>query len=337
MSCSTVLSTSKSDIQRAADALSQGKLVAFPTETVYGLGADAFNAPAVARIFAVKQRPHFDPLIVHIAAIQSLARVADCTALAPAAQNMLNTLILHLWPGPLTLVLPKHPAIPAIVTAGLPTVAVRFPDHPLAQQLIRLSTGAIAAPSANPFGCLSPTRAAHVVETLGNAIDYVIDGGKTGVGVESTILDLSTGQPRILRPGGTAQESIEALIGQVAAPAPAPAITAPGQLQSHYAPRTRLSLHRLESIPYVADAAYLFFDGPSRDEWCTNHKVSVNSRVLSETGSLVEAAANLFAILHDLDKAAVSIIQAQRLPEQGLGVAVNDRLSRAAALNAHDD
>jgi L-threonylcarbamoyladenylate synthase len=201
------------EIRTAAEAIRSGLLVAFPTETVYGLGADCFNPTALARVFEVKGRPRFDPLIVHIAELSALDRVAD-TALVNG--RILDLLVSRFWPGPLTLILPRRPLVPDLVTSGLPTVAVRFPAHSVALHLIRLSTGAVAAPSANPFGYLSPTRAEHVRAQLGNKVDYVLDGGPSSVGVESTVIDLcASGRPRILRPGGVSREDLEALIGAV--------------------------------------------------------------------------------------------------------------------------
>ena len=335
-----VLSLSDQDLRTAADALSAGLLVAFPTETVYGLGADAFNGDAVAKVFAAKGRPCFDPLIVHIARMEHLARIADLTALCPGAREKTGALCHAFWPGPLTLVLPKTPAIPPLVTGGLPTVAVRLPAHEAARKLIDLSTGAIAAPSANPFGRLSPTRAEHVLEGLGNVIDFILDGGRAGIGVESTVVALfSDGKQRILRPGGIARECIEAVIGPVEGSAKAGAdILAPGQLTSHYAPGTPLTLHSQEEIlalPYRAREGYLFFSAASRTLWLARQRRAPKEarfiRALSETGNLTEAGANLFDTLHELDKGFVSVIRAEQAPAWGLGIAINDRLSRAAA------
>jgi L-threonylcarbamoyladenylate synthase len=317
-------------------------LVAFPTETVYGLGADAFNSAAVAKVFAAKGRPAFDPLIVHIARREHLAQVADLAALPPAAREKAGALCHAFWPGPLTLVLPKTPAIPRLVTSGLPTVAVRLPDHKAAQSLISLSTGALAAPSANPFGRLSPTRAEHVLEGLGSAVDFILDGGRTSIGVESTVVALaSDGSQRILRPGGIGRESIEEIIGPVEAASNSKAgggVHAPGQLPSHYAPGTPLILYtqaQMSALPYRGHEGYLFFSAASRTVWLERRCLAPGEtpliQTLSETGSLAEAGANLFDTLHDLDKRAVSVIRAEQAPWRGLGVAINDRLSRAAA------
>ncbi|MDR2150389.1 MAG: threonylcarbamoyl-AMP synthase [Spirochaetaceae bacterium] len=329
MNSSTVLLyPDEQAIKLAADALRRGKVVAFPTETVYGLGADAFNPAAVTAVFAAKKRPRFDPLIVHIADYAMLEAVAALQALG--ARTTLDKLIQNLWPGPLTVILPKQPSVPDIVTAGLSTVAVRVPSHPVAQKLIRLSTGAIAAPSANLFGRLSPTRAEHVVQSLNGAADYIIDDGKTGIGLESTVLDLCSCKPCILRPGGTAQEQIEALIGPVLRGYDPQTISSPGQLKNHYAPTKPLHTSSLEQIPYHTDAAYLFFDGKSRESWCAGKPAIAKTLVLSESGSLSEAAANLFVLLHELDAETVPVIYAQLAPEKGLGIAINDRLKRAS-------
>ncbi|MDR2103275.1 MAG: threonylcarbamoyl-AMP synthase [Treponema sp.] len=351
-----LLPLSEENIRLAAEALRQGSLVAFPTETVYGLGADAFNVSALAKVFAAKRRPRFDPLIIHIARLQDLEQAADLSALDRESREKTRALGLHLWPGPLTLILPKRPEVPDLATSGLPSVAVRFPDHPAAQRLILLSTGALAAPSANLFGCLSPTRAEHVRDQLGGEVAFILDGGPTRVGVESTVLDLCSGPPRILRPGGSSRERIEAVIGPVEFPVPGegPAsspggllpsghVRSPGQLKGHYAPRTPLLLYRREGMLGLADSpleGFLFFDGPSRDAWFQRagrlregRRLPGESRIrtLSEGGNMNEAAANLFDLLHRLDRLGLCRIRAEEVPETGLGAAVNDRLRRAAA------
>jgi L-threonylcarbamoyladenylate synthase len=344
----TTLSTSQADLRRAAEALRAGLLVAFPTETVYGLGADAFNQTALARVFAAKGRPRFDPLIVHIAEPEALDRLADLSALPPRLREKALALSERFWPGPLTLALPKRPLVPDLATSGLPTVAIRFPDHPAAQALIRLSTGAVAAPSANRFGSLSPTRADHVEEQLGDRIDFIIDGGRTTVGVESTVLDLSGGAgtagasqaaPRLLRPGGVSREAIEALIGAVELPGPGGgAPVSPGQLKSHYAPRAPLSRHSpgaMAALPYRQGERYLFFSAATRDAWLANQNGPSapppdEAWALSSSGDTLEAAARLFDLLHRLDRLGASRIHAEEAPAEGLGPAINDRLFRAA-------
>jgi L-threonylcarbamoyladenylate synthase len=333
-----------------------GKLVAFPTETVYGLGADAFNTRALARVFEAKGRPRFDPLIIHIARFDALDRIVLFEALDGRRRTLLDKIAASFWPGPLTLVLPKRKEVPDLATAGLATAALRFPSHPAAQALITLSTGAVAAPSANPFGRLSPTRAEHVIEGLGDKIDCVIDGGPSAVGVESTVLDLSvSGPPRILRYGGIGREALEAAIGPVEAPAAAAgedaagaypqggrsspgtedrARSAPGNLRGHYAPGTPLILHGSDALAYSVyrgGEGYLFFSGKNRDAFVGRNPGASALFVLSEAGSVLEAAANLFELLHRLDRLGLDRIHAEMLPQEGLGAALNDRLSRASA------
>jgi L-threonylcarbamoyladenylate synthase len=336
-----ILSISDGDIALAAEALRGGLLVAFPTETVYGLGADGFNPAALARVFQAKGRPRFDPLIIHIAALEGLDPLADLDALGGERRDQVRRLCRRLWPGPLTLILPKRGAVPDLATSGLPTVAVRFPDHPAARKLIALSTGAVAAPSANPFGRLSPTRAEHVRDQLGDRVDLILDGGRTRVGLESTVLDMTGPVPRVLRPGGCPPGEIEALIGPVdiSAGSGGP-VNAPGQLKSHYAPRTPLILHSPEGmavLEYEAGAGYLFFCGDSRERWSRQFPAAGPaplSRVLSGEGEGVEAAANLFDTLHELDRLGLSRIHAEEAPAAGLGPAINDRLRKAAAGNS---
>jgi L-threonylcarbamoyladenylate synthase len=325
-----MLSTSDTDLAKAATALAAGLLVAFPTETVYGLGADAFNQSALARIFEVKNRPRFDPLIIHVAALETIWRIADESSLSKAAVERLSVLAEKLWPGPLTLILPKRGEVPDLATSALATAAIRFPSHPVAQKIIRLSTGAVAAPSANLFGRLSPTRAAHVKAQLGDKVDYIVDGGKTTVGLESTVLDLSGDVPRILRQGGTEREKIEALIGPVelSCDSPSEAPLSPGQLKSHYAPRTPLVIckrEEMDATPFTSGEGRLYFSHPRVEGILTDR-----TRVLSETGNVTEAAANFFDCLHELDSMGFDFIRAEEAPASGLGEAINDRLRRAA-------
>jgi L-threonylcarbamoyladenylate synthase len=325
-----MLSTSDTDLEKAAAALAAGFLVVFPTETVYGLGADALNRSALARVFEAKGRPRFDPLIIHIAALETLCRVADESLLDKITVERLSILSEKLWPGPLTLILPKRKEVPDLATSALATAAIRFPSHPVAQKLIRLSTGAVAAPSANLFGRLSPTRASHVKEQLGDKVDYIVDGGKTQVGVESTVLDLSRGVPKVLRQGGTELEKIEALIGtvEVSCSTPSEAPLSPGQLKSHYAPRTPLVLCKrgeMDAIPFATGEGRLYFSCPEGVGI-----IAERTRVLSETGNATEAAANLFDCLHELDSLGLEFIRAEEAPDCGLGKAINDRLRRAA-------
>jgi L-threonylcarbamoyladenylate synthase len=333
----------------AASAIRGGGLAAFPTETVYGLGGDAFNPLALAKIFKAKGRPRFDPLIVHIASGETLGEIADLSALAPEARDAVARLTAECWPGPLTLVLPKRDRIPALATSGLATVAVRVPSHPAARELIRLSTGAVAAPSANRFGCLSPTRAEHVAEQLGDRVGIILDGGACTLGLESTVLDMASGGPRILRPGGLPRERLEALLGPLAGASPpaGPAspdgcppgprsqgeLRSPGLLASHYAPRTPLYLHSpgdMAALPGRPDTAYLFFSRRSLESWARGNDSAGALEILSEGGGLSEAAANLFDALHRLDKLALRRIHAEAAPPRALGEAINDRLRRAA-------
>jgi L-threonylcarbamoyladenylate synthase len=333
-----LLKTTDESIRRAADILSGGGLVAFPTETVYGLGANVFNQTALAKIFEVKNRPHFDPLIVHVADTEMLEKTADLSRLDSAARKRLAVLTEKLWPGPLTLVLPKLKTIPDLATAGLSTVAVRLPGHEAARRLIALSGGPVAAPSANPFGYLSPTRAEHVLDLLGGKIDMILDGGPSNVGVESTVLDICGDRPRILRYGGVPAETIEALIGPVAdgQATSTDGVTSPGMLKSHYAPRTPLSVYDTPGgLPDDPGAALLFFDGAGRNFWLSARKTTPAGPetvvVLSETGNTLEAAARLFETLHDLDRPDIKRIHAQLAPETSLGRAINDRLKRGSS------
>jgi L-threonylcarbamoyladenylate synthase len=340
-------------IREAAQAIRSGGLAAFPTETVYGLGGDAFNAAALARIFEAKGRPRFDPLIIHIADTADLELAADLSALSPRTRRRLDKL-RGLWPGPLTLILPKRRELPDLATSGLATAAIRLPDHPAARMLIRLSTRAVAAPSANLFGRLSPTRAEHVRDQLGDKVDVILDGGPARIGVESTVLDLAGERPRLLRFGGIPGEQLEALIGpvEIAGPAragngdsrggPPSAKTAgapesPGQLTSHYAPRTPLLVYRradMIALDRRAGEGFLFFDGAAREAWTARNGGETRGAgavmTLSETGDMIEAAAKLFDTLHKLDALELSCIRAQEAPGGSLGPAINDRLYRAS-------
>jgi len=341
-----IKTVSDATIQEAAAFMARGGLVAFPTETVYGLGGNAFSPLSLAKIFEVKGRPRFDPLIVHIADFETLETVADLSSLDAQARQNLAALTKQFWPGPLTLILPKQKTIPDLATSGLPTVAVRLPDHDAARRLIALSSGAVAAPSANPFGYLSPTRAEHVAAMLGEKVEYILDGGPARFGLESTVLDMTGDKPRILRPGAVTKEAIEALVGPTAAgPAAvnsaAEAPASPGLLKSHYAPRATLVTFNNEppcdekpenNSAAGRQAAYLFFDGASRDRWLASRPPSPTAAaVLSESGDLTEAASRLFETLHELDCCEVKRIYAQLAPEENLGIAINDRLRRAEA------
>jgi L-threonylcarbamoyladenylate synthase len=313
----SILPATGAAIAFAAKMLKEGHLVAFPTETVYGLGADVFNPDALASVFEVKHRPRFDPLIVHIAHKNALNALVDFTAMSALAKQRLELLSATFWPGPLTLILPKQPRVPGLATAGLATVAVRFPDNPVALRLISGlgADGAVAAPSANPFGYLSPTCAEHVAAQLGNAVPVILDDGPCKIGVESTVLDISESSgdaPRILRPGGITVEALRAVLPDVREDEHAEEPhRAPGQLASHYAPRTPLYLHSTEEMR-------TFTEKPG--DVCLR---------LDET--LQKSAASLFEKLHLLDGQGYAAIHAELAPEHGLGIAINDRLRRAAA------
>ena len=302
------------DLETAARILGDGGLCAFATETVYGLGADARNADAVLAIYAAKGRPRFNPLIVHCASLDMAERYV-------VFDDVARRLAAAFWPGPLTLVLPMVPdnGICDIVTAGLDTLAVRVPAHETARRLIALADRPIAAPSANPSGTLSPTRAADVIAGFGGKVP-VLEGGNCASGVESTIIASRNGQVVQLRAGAVPHEAIEAVLGRAVPRAkPGDAITAPGMMARHYAPKSALRLNVEQPEP---GEAYLGF-GPAP-------VVSGPLRNLSEAGDLAEAARNLFALLHDLDDAGAPSIAVAPIPETGLGEAINDRLRRAA-------
>jgi L-threonylcarbamoyladenylate synthase len=309
------------ELQQAAATLQAGGLVAIPTETVYGLAANALNAQAVAKIFAAKERPFFDPLIVHLAEESWWPRVVS--DFPPIARK----LAAKFWPGPLTMILPKASAVPPLVTSGLMTVGVRVPDHPLAQKLLRLADLPVAAPSANPFGRLSPTTADHVRDQLGNRVEMILDGGPCRVGVESTIVQIQGDVVTLLRPGGVPLEEIEAVIGRVQQPAKGSQQNplAPGMLDSHYAPRTPLKI--VDQLPLTAPARRTGILTLSTTEESTSYTIT---EVLSQRGNLIEAAANFFQALHRLDQAQLDLILATPFPDEGLGRALNDRLRRAA-------
>ncbi|MCW8953130.1 MAG: L-threonylcarbamoyladenylate synthase [Rhodospirillales bacterium] len=307
------LSPDTAGIAEAAALLRDGKLVAFPTETVYGLGGNAGNDAAVAAIFAAKDRPHFNPLIVHVHDIEAAERIAIFDARA-------RRLADAFWPGALTLVLPRRAdaALSLLVSAGLDTVAVRIPRHPVAEALLRQSGCPVAAPSANPSGTISPTTAQHVIDGLNGRIDAVLDGGPCAVGIESTVVDLSEETSVLLRPGGIAEEDITAVIGPLEAATGAPdAPKSPGMMERHYAPATPLRLNAREA----SSGEVLLGFGPEAAEGSAN---------LSSEGNLVEAAANLFAMLRALDDGKARGIAVMPIPETGLGRAINDRLRRAA-------
>ncbi len=308
-------------IRQAAEIIRRGGIGVFPTETVYGLGADAFNPLAVARIFEVKRRPYFDPLIVHVASHDDLEK------LVLEVPSNARSLMDRFWPGPLTVVLLKKEEVPDIVTAGLPTVAVRMPKHPMALGLIERAGTPIAAPSANPFGYLSPTTAHHVEERMKAQIDFILDGGPCEVGLESTILSFSEAKPRLLRPGGVPLEEIESAIGPLEAERNEGTPSAPGMLPRHYAPRTPIFIGKSERTVVSCKEkkiGLLAFRATEKVQ-CFHH-----IEVLSKEGDLREAAANLFAAIRRLDALNLDRIVAEPIPEVGLGRAIMDRLRRAS-------
>ncbi|SOD80333.1 L-threonylcarbamoyladenylate synthase [Spirosoma fluviale] len=308
------------DRGKAKEFLEAGNVVGIPTETVYGLAGNALNTDAVLRIFQVKNRPSFDPLIVHTDSISKLSRfVTDIPALA-------QKLAEAFWPGPLTLLLPKQSLIPDLVTSGLSTVAVRIPNHPLTLDLLRSLDFPLAAPSANPFGYISPTTAQHVADQLGDQVPYILDGGPAGVGIESTIIGFEENIPTVFRLGGMALDQIEAVIGSVSVRTHSTSNPqAPGMLSSHYAPRKPLILLAPGTSPQPGErVGALAFREPFGGIQARNQ------RVLSSTGDLNEAAKNLFAYLRELDTLAIDVIYAEPLPNAGLGWAMNDRLRRAS-------
>jgi len=313
------------DIVRAAQLLKEGRLVAIPTETVYGLAANALNEKAVLAIFEAKKRPHFDPLIIHVPTVESAAKYALLN------DPQLTRLAHAFWPGPLTLLLPKKQLVPDLVTSGLNRVAVRVPAHPLTQQLLGLIDFPLAAPSANPFGYVSPTEASHVNAQLGQEVDYIVDGGSCSVGLESTIAGMENGELCVYRLGGLTQEQLEEVAGPVKlllnnSSNP----SAPGQLKSHYAPRKPLFVGELQDLETQ-------FEGKKRAVLCYGKQNDLQSELvfnLSEAANLNEAAINLFRFMRLADESDAEVVLCQPLPEKGLGRAMNDRLKRAAVKTA---
>jgi L-threonylcarbamoyladenylate synthase len=329
-----LLPANPESIVEAAEAIRNGGLVAFPTETVYGLGANALDVNAVARIFTAKGRPAADPLIVHLSSVDQITRIVR--SVSPAAL----TLAEAFWPGPLTLILPKRPEVPDLVTSDLDTVAVRVPDHPVALALIKAADLPIAAPSANRFGHISPTTAQHVWHDLRDRVDIILDGGAATIGVESTVLDLSTSPARILRPGGITREMLESIIGPVTVlgqrKRPEKGLPSPGLLEKHYAPRAEMVLFTGEDAQKVL-AAYL------AEQQAAGRKVGLlaadeDARELENAGAVVyrlgsdldSIARHIYAGMRWLDGQGVDIILCRDFGESGLGLAIRDRLTRAA-------
>ncbi|UZR94445.1 L-threonylcarbamoyladenylate synthase [Chondrinema litorale] len=311
------------NIEKAKATLETGGLVAIPTETVYGLAANGFNATAVSNIFKAKNRPSFDPLILHS---NSIEKIKSFTKDIPEAALALAEAF---WPGSLTLVLPKQDMVPPIVTSGLDTVGVRIPKHPLTLQLLESIPFPLAAPSANPFGYVSPTTAVHVNNNLGTKVDYILDGGACEVGVESTIVGFPNGVPTIFRKGGLAIEEIEKIIGKVEVQATSSSKpSAPGMLEKHYSPGIKLEIGNIPELMKAHQGknfAVLSF----KDIY--DEVPAPFMKVLSKSGDLTEAARNLFAFLRYFSEVKPEIIFTELLPENGLGTAINDRLKRAAA------
>lgn len=305
------------DIDRAASIIANGGVVAFPTETVYGLGANALNPNAVAKVFALKERPSFDPLIVHIASVDSIG------LLTPSTDSRIFRLAERFWPGPLTIVVPKSNIVPGIVTSDLETVGIRMPNHPIALELIKKSGCVIAAPSANKFGRVSPTRAEHVLKQLPD-VDYILDGGKTTVGIESTVVTLDNEGFIILRHGAITHNHLAQVVNPSSAHLPQKGLASPGLLKSHYSPNKPL---------YIAGETSKSID-PSRAGYIAfGKKPEGNYKLveyLSETGDMVEAAAHLFEKIHAFEDSDVDYILIDPVPETGIGIAIMDRLRKAA-------
>lgn len=300
------------NIQTAVAALARGGLVAFPTETVYGLGADATSDAAVAKVYSAKGRPVFNPLISHVATIDQAFALGQFS-------NMAQKLAKAFWPGPLTIVVPRAENCPVslLASAGQSSIAIRVPQHPVALELLRAFAKPVVAPSANRSGRISPTTAEHVQQSLGSDVDLILDGGECAVGLESTVVSFLDNAPRLLRPGGLERHVIETVLGKALAAAPANEIHSPGQLESHYAPRAQLRLNVAEpqnNETYIGFGTY-------------NH----GPYSLSRRGDMIEAAAALFAMLHQMDASGIECIAVAPIPNHGLGEAINDRLRRAAA------
>ena len=305
------------EVGKAKHLLEQGSLVAIPTETVYGLAANAFDEAAVLQIFQAKNRPSFDPLIVHV---RDRSQVDEVVSFVPTEAE---ALMAKFWPGPLTLVLSKSSRVPDIVTSGLDTVGVRMPAHPMALELLRSLHFPLAAPSANPFGYVSPTNAQHVADQLGDVVPYILDGGACSVGVESTIIGFEEGQCVLYRAGGIPVEDIETVIGKVGSAQRQVLPVAPGMIESHYAPRKPLIVGDVPSLldEYGERRCAVIAFNMLYDAW--------KCETLSPAGDLNEAARKLFAVMRSLDASDAEVILAEVFPNEGLGRAINDRLHRA--------
>lgn len=317
------------DIERAASVLRAGGLVAFPTETVYGLGANAENTDAVGRVFDVKGRPRSHPLIIHIGASDQLDDWAE--GVTPAAQLLAK----HFWPGPLTLVLRRSQRVPLVVTGGIETVALRVPAHAKALALLSAFGGGIAAPSANRFGSVSPTSAAHVREELGTQVDFILDGGSCAVGIESTIVDVTGDDPAILRPGGVTREALERVLGRSISVGSKGSVPTPGQHALHYAPRAHVILVEAEKL--IAEAARLTEQGRRvgilLPRALASPTVDAHARIIVPD-SMRDYARQLYGMLRELDRRGCEVIVASVPTDKQLGLAISDRLRRAAGPRA---
>lgn len=317
-----LLKANSQSIAESAEVIRRGGLVAFPTETVYGLGADGLNPIAVAKIFEAKKRPEFNPLILHIAQKDWVKKFSVFN------DERIENIINKFWPGPLTLVLPKRDLVPDIVTSGNPTVAIRIPNHKVALELIEKSGTPIAAPSANKFGQLSPTDAHHVVKSLGDRVDIILDGGNSMVGLESTIIELHNKEILLLRPGGLSLEELQNEIGEIKiGKTNSNKPNSPGQLPFHYAPAIELDFLNNKNLKKHSGKKIgaLFFEYEKSDE---QFEIS---KTLSKSGDMKEAAANLFRFLHEFEKENLDVILVEPIKEIGLGMAIMDRLKKAAA------
>jgi L-threonylcarbamoyladenylate synthase len=335
-----ILTPNPGSLTLAADAIKRGEVVGMPTETVYGLAGDALNPQALARIFSVKERPTFDPLIVHVGlsarGVEDLSQMdlVDSSRLSAEARSVVDRLISQFWPGPLTLVLPKTSRVPDLATSGLDTVAIRMPRHPVAQALIASAGTPLAAPSANRFGRISPTSANDVFEELGDRIEIILDGGKCTVGIESTILSIDTqGKGTLLRPGGLAREKIESVIGSSVGTDQGSKILAPGMLLSHYSPRKKLYLLP-EKFPSGKTALLVILSDPNEVARKFKASTGIDAKIysLSPSSDLEEAAQNLFSTLRLMDDSDCDVLVAEPCSvNEGLGYAIADRLKRASA------
>ncbi len=312
------------DILKSVEILNHGGLVAMPTETVYGLAANGLDPSAVAKIFEAKNRPFFDPLILHIANVDTLNQIVS------NVPQKAKILMDYFWPGPLTFVLPKSNLVPDLVTSGHATVAVRMPKHPMAIELLSKLSFPLAAPSANPFGYVSPTTAQHVQDQLGNKIDYILDGGNCTVGIESTIISFEY-EPSILRLGGVTQQQIESIIGPVTLSVNEHSNPkAPGQLDQHYSPYCKLKQLKFNELNH---SSIILFYSPETEKkfWETNGFINCNALYLTMHHQSIEAAANLFSVLREFDKKGLTEVFIEFAENEGLGMAINDRLKRAMA------